>query len=50
MEMRFILVASCAFFASLVRAEGGDVVALTESTFDDKMAGYEIALVKFYAP
>ena len=28
----------------------GDVVALTESNFDDKMADYDVALVKFYAP
>jgi len=32
-----------------VRADG-DVVALTESNFDEKMAQYDIALVKFYAP
>lgn len=31
-------------------AASGDVVALTESDFDTKMADYEVSLVKFYAP
>jgi len=34
---------------SYVQADG-DVVALTESNFDSKMASYDISLVKFYAP
>lgn len=34
---------------SLARANG-DVVALTESNFEAKMATYDISLVKFYAP
>lgn len=36
-------------FACVVQADG-DVVALTEANFDDKIAQYDISLVKFYAP
>jgi len=36
--------------AALSLADAGDVLTLTDSDFDSRLAGFDLALVKFYAP
>jgi len=35
---------------ALSLADAGDVLTLTDADFDSRLAGYDMALVKFYAP
>lgn len=49
MIVRGVVALALLGLACVVRADG-DVVTLTEANFDDKIAQYDISLVKFYAP
>jgi len=37
-------------FAALSLSDAGDVLTLTDTDFDSRLAGLDLALVKFYAP
>jgi len=36
--------------AALSFVDAGDVLTLTDADFDSRLAGFDMALVKFYAP
>ena len=36
--------------AALSLSDAGDVLTLTDTDFDSRLAGHDLALVKFYAP
>jgi len=36
--------------AALSLADAGDVLTLTDADFDSRLADFDLALVKFYAP
>ena len=44
------LVALVVAVLSLAVADAGDVLTLTDGDFDSRLAGVDLALVKFYAP